>query len=178
MLPLVVCTSRSSTSSVAQSIASLPEADRATVLRVLTPAEAEEVYNDWRFWARPDQLAPPGEWRVWLILAGRGFGKTRCGAEWVLEQVRQGRKRIALVGETKADVRDVMVEGESGILARCDGGIDTDDNPLKMRRCLLAGVVDVRPLPERTWNIVEDLSVELLPPEARAFISSDDPLSK
>ena len=114
-----------STSSVAQSIASLPEADRATVLRVLTPAEAEEVYNDWRFWARPDQLAPPGEWRVWLILAGRGFGKTRCGAEWVLDQVRQGRKRIALVGETKADVRDVMVEGESGILA-----VSGQDRPL------------------------------------------------
>lgn len=50
-------------------------------------------------------------------MAGRGFGKTRCGAEWVHEQIRQGRERIALVGETKADVRDVMVEGESGILA-------------------------------------------------------------
>ena len=113
-------TATPSTSSLAQSIASLPEADRATVLRVLSPVEAEEVYNDWRFWARPDQLAPSGDWRVWLILAGRGFGKTRCGAEWVLEQVRQGRQRIALVGETKADVRDVMVEGESGILA-CAG---------------------------------------------------------
>lgn len=54
---------------------------------------------------------------MWLIMAGRGFGKTRCGAEWVHEQIRQGRERIALVGETKADVRDVMVEGESGILA-------------------------------------------------------------
>ena len=118
-------TATPSTSSLAQSIASLPEADRATVLRVLSPVEAEEVYNDWRFWARPDQLAPSGDWRVWLILAGRGFGKTRCGAEWVLEQVRQGRQRIALVGETKADVRDVMVEGESGILI-CAG----KDRPL------------------------------------------------
>tara|TARA_R110002153_G_scaffold135501_10_gene285147 strand:+ start:55 stop:1362 length:1308 start_codon:yes stop_codon:yes gene_type:complete len=118
-------TAMPSTSSLAQSIASLPEADRTTVLRVLSPTEAEEVYNDWRFWARPDQLAPSGDWRIWLILAGRGFGKTRCGAEWVLEQVRQGRQRIALVGETKADVRDVMVEGESGILA-CAG----KDRPL------------------------------------------------
>ena len=118
-------TAMPSTSSLAQSIASLPEADRTAVLRVLSPVEAEEVYNDWRFWARPDQLAPSGDWRVWLILAGRGFGKTRCGAEWVLEQVRQGRQRIALVGETKADVRDVMVEGESGILA-CAG----KDRPL------------------------------------------------
>lgn len=61
---------------------------------------------------------PPSEpWRVWLILAGRGFGKTRCGAEWVRAQVAAGRKRIALVGATAADVRDVMVEGESGLLA-------------------------------------------------------------
>jgi len=116
-------TATPSTNSLAQSIASLPEADRATVLRVLSPVEAEEVYNDWRFWARPDQLAPSGDWRVWLILAGRGFGKTRCGAEWVLEQVRQGRQRIALVGETKADVRDVMVEGEDADNANQNGQV-------------------------------------------------------
>ena len=98
-------------------IASLDEATRATILKELSANEAAEILEDWRFWARPDQIAPEGDWRVWLILAGRGFGKTRCGAEWVHEQIRQGRERIALVGETKADVRDVMVEGESGILA-------------------------------------------------------------
>lgn len=98
-------------------IASLDEATRATILSELSADEAAEILEDWRFWARPDQIAPEGNWRVWLIMAGRGFGKTRCGAEWVHEQIRQGRERIALVGETKADVRDVMVEGESGILA-------------------------------------------------------------
>ena len=98
-------------------IASLDEATRATILKDLSANEAAEILEDWRFWARPDQIAPEGNWRVWLIMAGRGFGKTRCGAEWVHEQIRQGRERIALVGETKADVRDVMVEGESGILA-------------------------------------------------------------
>jgi len=98
-------------------IASLDEATRATILKELSANEAAEILEDWRFWARPDQIAPDGNWRVWLIMAGRGFGKTRCGAEWVHEQIRQGRERIALVGETKADVRDVMVEGESGILA-------------------------------------------------------------
>ena len=98
-------------------IASLDEATRATILSELSANEAAEILEDWRFWARPDQIAPDGNWRVWLIMAGRGFGKTRCGAEWVHEQIRQGRERIALVGETKADVRDVMVEGESGILA-------------------------------------------------------------
>jgi phage terminase large subunit-like protein len=105
------------TNSIAQSIASLDEATRATILKELSANEAAEILEDWRFWARPDQIAPEGNWRVWLIMAGRGFGKTRCGAEWVHEQIRQGRERIALVGETKADVRDVMVEGESGILA-------------------------------------------------------------
>lgn len=74
----------------------------------------------WRETARPEQLAPEGEWRVWLIQAGRGWGKTRTGAEWVREQVeRHGRRRIALIGPTAADCRDVMVEGESGILSVC-----------------------------------------------------------
>jgi phage terminase large subunit-like protein len=60
---------------------------------------------------------PPGDWRVWLYLAGRGSGKTRGGAEWTRAQVAAGRRRIALVAPTAADARDVIVEGESGILA-------------------------------------------------------------
>ncbi len=64
-------------------------------------------------------MPPPGDWRTWLILAGRGFGKTRAGAEWVRAQVDQGRRRIALVGPTVADVRDVMIEGQSGLLNIC-----------------------------------------------------------
>jgi len=74
---------------------------------------------DWRFQGRPEQQAPEGNWRYWLILAGRGFGKTRAGAEWVRAQVQLGRKRIALVAPTTADARDVMVEGESGLLNVC-----------------------------------------------------------
>ena len=67
--------------------------------------------------ARDEQIPPPGEWRTWLLLAGRGFGKTRTGAEWVREQVWEyGRRRIALVAPTAADARDVIVEGESGLL--------------------------------------------------------------
>jgi len=81
------------------------------------PAEvaAFALYN-WYMWARYEQWPPEGEWRTWLILAGRGFGKTRAGAEWVRLQVEQGRRRIALVGPTAADVRDVMIEGQSGLL--------------------------------------------------------------
>ena len=75
--------------------------------------------HGWRhWWARPAQLAPDWQWRVWLILTGRGWGKTRTGAEYIREEVEAGRaRRIALIGATAADVRDVMVEGTSGILA-------------------------------------------------------------
>ena len=100
-----------------QSLVSLSENDRNRVLETLTDNEADELLTTWSFWARPEQLTPEGDWRIWLILAGRGYGKTRCGSEWVHEQIENGKMRIALVGETKADVRDVMVEGESGILA-------------------------------------------------------------
>ncbi|HVM81639.1 MAG TPA: terminase family protein [Stellaceae bacterium] len=73
---------------------------------------------DWRFWARDGQLPPPGDWRVWLLMAGRGFGKTRSGAEWVRMQVEgEHARRVALVAPTMADLRNVMIEGESGILA-------------------------------------------------------------
>ncbi len=83
----------------------------------LSPEQQREVLYDWRLWRRPKQATPDGEWRTWLILAGRGFGKTRTGAEFVREQVCNGTaKHIALVGATAADVRDVMIEGESGLL--------------------------------------------------------------
>lgn len=70
----------------------------------------------WLLSAREEQLEPPGDWRVWLVLAGRGWGKTRCGAEWVIEQERRGARSIALVGSTAADVRDVMANGPSGLI--------------------------------------------------------------
>ena len=70
--------------------------------------------------ARPSQRPPAGDWRTWLLLMGRGAGKTRSAAEWVRHRVETGAsRRIALVGATAADVRDVMVEGPSGILAVC-----------------------------------------------------------
>lgn len=77
----------------------------------------QQAAHTWELWARPAQVAPAGDWRVWLILAGRGFGKTRSGAEWVRGQIETGHAgRIALVGATAADVRDTMIEGESGLL--------------------------------------------------------------
>lgn len=79
---------------------------------------ADVLDDPWSKQARPEQLPPPGDWPIWLILAGRGFGKTRTGAEWVRGLAESARvHRIALVGPTAADVRDTMIEGESGILA-------------------------------------------------------------
>ena len=92
--------------------------DLTKAIARLTDHEAVEALHDWRLWARPNQLPPPGDWTVWLLLAGRGFGKTRTGAEYVRARVEAGAAgRVALVAPTAADARDVMVEGESGILA-------------------------------------------------------------
>ncbi|SRR5713226_752211 len=72
----------------------------------------------WQAWARDSQLAPDGEWFTWVLMSGRGFGKTRTGAEWVIEKAQQYPGcHIALVGRTVADVRDVMIKGRSGILS-------------------------------------------------------------
>lgn len=95
---------------------------RQAFLSSLTSAEKASLSRQWRGWyARPKQLAPPGHWTIWLVLAGRGFGKTRTGAEWVREKVGPrdvpSDLRIVLAGRTAADVRDVMIDGPSGILA-------------------------------------------------------------
>ena len=77
---------------------------------MLTDAEAEALLYDWRgFLARPEQIAPDGDWDIWAALAGRGFGKTELGAQWVREQVENGAMSIALVAETQKDLGEVMV---------------------------------------------------------------------
>ena len=88
-------------------------------LKSLTPDAAKRLAWQWRGWlARPAQLAPDGAWYTWRLQAGRGFGKTRSAAEYIRELAEAGRHgRIALIGQTDGDVRKVMVEGESGLLA-------------------------------------------------------------
>ena len=79
----------------------------------------EEKYH-WHLHARENQIPPPGDWRIWLILAGRGFGKTRTGAETLRDWVQRGLcRRLCLLGHDLQDVRRVMIEGESGILSVC-----------------------------------------------------------
>lgn len=85
------------------------------------------LMKDWWFLARDEQLPPPGDWAFWLYLAGRGAGKTRTGAEWTRDLVKQGFKRGGLIAPTAGDTRDVMVEGESGLLAVCWKGDVTYD---------------------------------------------------
>jgi len=92
---------------------------QAAALAALTDEEADELCHDWPELARPAQLAPSGDWGVWLFLAGRGAGKTRAGAEWVRAQAKAGCGRISLIAPTAGDARDVMVEGESGLLSVC-----------------------------------------------------------
>lgn len=102
----------------ARSFARLSPEERAAFLADLSELEAAHLLHDWRFWARPEQMPPTAPWETWLLLAGRGFGKTRTGAEWVRAEAESGRRRrIALVGPTLRDVRKTMVEGEAGVIS-------------------------------------------------------------
>jgi len=76
-------------SEAAQFAALEPDEQRARIDR-LDAVRQGALLDDWEFWARPNQLPPPGDWRVWLLLAGRGFGKTRSGAEFVRARVEAG----------------------------------------------------------------------------------------
>ncbi|MEZ0497147.1 DNA-packaging protein [Sphingomonas sp. IW22] len=94
------------------------ERARRLVLKDLDEREIAAFDEEWSAWAHDGQLAPPGDWGVWLIRAGRGFGKTRAGAEWVSAVARDmPGARIALIGGSIEEARRVMVEGPSGLLA-------------------------------------------------------------
>jgi phage terminase large subunit-like protein len=90
-------------------------------LTSLTEAQTTALAHDWQFWARDKQRLPTADFFVWLILAGRGFGKTRTGAETVRLWAKDNAY-VNLIGATADDARDIMIEGESGILAICPDG--------------------------------------------------------
>lgn len=103
--------------SLAQQIAELSDEERAEALEGI---DEETLLYDWKFWSRPEQQEPDSDWwTIWAIVAGRGVGKTRSGAEWVREKAKVPGTRIALVARTASDARDVMAEGESGIMNIC-----------------------------------------------------------
>ena len=109
----------------ANDLRALPDAEVAEILKQLGPQQSEELRYNWEFWARPEQLEPTGDWNAWLALAGRGWGKTRAGAEWVRHRIKKGDKIVHCVAPTKGDVRRVMVEGDSGLLNVCWKGDKT-----------------------------------------------------
>jgi phage terminase large subunit-like protein len=106
-------------------LASLSESERATLLADVDEQTAESIIYDWRWNGRPSQIIPgtPGAaiqlatWIFWLVLAGRGFGKTRTGAETCREWANDPKARILMIAPTAADVRDVMIEGPGGLLS-------------------------------------------------------------
>lgn len=106
---------RHETNSLAELTSLLSADERAVLISGFAP---DELLHAWWYWARPEQLPPPGSWRIWLVMAGRGFGKTRTGAEWVRERIKTF-PFTNIIGATADDARDIMIEGESGILAIC-----------------------------------------------------------
>lgn len=139
-------TSSTASQSPAQRLANLPRSERAAWLQTLSKHEQEALLKDWNgFLARPPQRWPAGDWNLWILMGGRGFGKTRAGAEAVREAVRRGYRRIALIGPTTSDVRNTMIEGESGIISTAwSSDYDYGDN--------LMGIPEYRPaLTRLTW---------------------------
>ena len=100
-----------------QSFACLTAAQRETILNDFSEEELYYLQYDWQMLARPAQRIPSGSWFCWLLRSGRDYGKSRCGSETVIQWAQEGYSPIALIGQTKADARDTMVElGDSSIL--------------------------------------------------------------
>jgi phage terminase large subunit-like protein len=102
----------------AERFALLPKPVRDEFIDSLNHKERLQLMYDWEFQARPEQLEPAGDWSMWLLLGGRGVGKTRSMVEAYRRRVERGQtRRAAIIAETAADARDVIIEGESGIMA-------------------------------------------------------------
>ena len=102
----------------------IPYNQRRDALEELANQLPEHIFTGvdyaWNLWARREQLPPDDPWHIWLLLAGRGFGKTRAGAEWVRARAESGQSsRIALIARTPHEAESVMINGESGILDVC-----------------------------------------------------------
>src|SRR6478736_2031358 len=104
--------------SLRESLTGLSPSERTEFLASLSNGEHDWLNARFGVFAHKHQRPPKDiDWTTWLILGGRGAGKTRAGAEWVRAQAQNPAARIALIGETARDVREVMIEGVSGLLA-------------------------------------------------------------
>lgn len=110
------------TRGLVKQLRALPPATVWERMTTLSPGDLEALLFTWAVWARPKQLPPPEPWTYWMLKAGRGYGKTRAGAEMVRQWNAEGWRYVNLVGATADDARDIMVEGESGVLACCPVG--------------------------------------------------------
>ena len=126
----------------AEQLALMPPEQALALVKAWNHRQVEAAWRSWPFWRLAAQAEPEGDWRIWLAMAGRGFGKTRMGAEWVRERAEaDGRLRIALVGATMAEARNVMVEGESGLLAIATNGMPVVWEPSLKRLTWANGAV-------------------------------------
>lgn len=103
-----------------------------SAVAALPADEAATLFYDWRFWARPGQMPPSWNWRVWVLTGGRGCGKSWTGANWINEKA-QTTERLALIGRTAADIRDVMIEGDSGLLRQAPPWFQPTYEPARRR---------------------------------------------
>ena len=128
-----------------------PEPIRRQAIESLTQAQAEYLLWDWRYWARPTQMRPgtPGaaidrkDWRFWLCQCGRGWGKSKVGAETTREWAQDPNERILIVGPTATDIRETMIEGPSGILSCYPPGNKPNYEPSKHLITFPSGAVGI-----------------------------------
>jgi len=126
----------------AETLRGMPPAEVWATLEAEPDERLVSLMYDWPFWARGNQLLPAGNWLYWFVNAGRGWGKTRVGAETVRMWVR-GFKYVNLIGATADDARDIMIEGESGILAICPPGERPYYNSSKRRLSWQNGAISL-----------------------------------
>lgn len=168
--------------SLAQVVAELPDDERESVLADI---DADTLAWDWRFWGRPNQLLPQDDsWHLALLLAGRGYGKTRASCEWVREQARRfPGSRGALVARTSADARDVLVGGESGILNICPPSERPDWQPSKRRLVWPNGTTatlftaeepDQLRGPQQHWSLADEIATWPDQPDASGLTAWDN----
>ena len=123
-------------------LAALPDEERRAALKSLPASDLNALEYCWEVWARADQLPPEGDWRTWLMLSGRGAGKTRAAGEYIRNQVESGRHRsVAIIGPTASSIRRDMIEGNSGLLAIAPQWCRPEYQPSSLRIVWQSGAV-------------------------------------